>query len=466
MKKSMLICAPLATRSGYGDHARDLFHSFYDLDKFDIKIIDVPWGACPRNALDVENEKDKLIIDRIVSPDTIKGAPDVYVDVRIPNEFQQIGKFNIVITAGIETNAVSQQWLEGCNKMDLIIVPSEHSKKGFVDSVYDKVGQDATGQTKKFGEFKMIKPIEVLFEGVDLDTYKPIDEEELDEELNLIMNETIQEDFAFLLVGQWVKGGYGEDRKDIPKTIKLFLETFLNKPDKPALVLKTSGATLSILDREDILSKIKMIKNQFPEMVRDQLPNVYLIHGDLSTEQMNSLYNHPKIKSLVSLTPGEGFGRPMLEATLTGLPVMASNWSGQCDFLDEKYSILLGGELQQVPQSAVWENIIIPQSKWFVVNEEEVRKAFSFVRFDINSVNENSKKLMEINRNDFSHKNMTKKLGEILDNHLKTQVNLTLPKLTKVTEEEVKEKKVDFSEFESFFEKEGVKPNEYMDGVE
>ena len=466
MKKSMLICAPLATRSGYGDHARDLFHSFYDLDKFDIKIIDVPWGACPRNALDVENEKDKLIIDRIVSPDTIKGAPDVYVDVRIPNEFQQIGKFNIGITAGIETNAVSQQWLEGCNKMDLIIVPSEHSKKGFVDSVYDKVGQDATGQTKKFGEFKMIKPIEVLFEGVDLDTYKPIDEEELDEELNLIMNETIQEDFAFLLVGQWVKGGYGEDRKDIPKTIKLFLETFLNKPDKPALVLKTSGATLSILDREDILSKIKMIKNQFPEMVRDQLPNVYLIHGDLSTEQMNSLYNHPKIKSLVSLTHGEGFGRPMLEATLTGLPVMASNWSGQCDFLDEKYSILLGGELQQVPQSAVWENIIIPQSKWFVVNEEEVRKAFSFVRFDINSVNENSKKLMEINRNDFSHKNMTKKLGEILDNHLKTQVNLTLPKLTKVTEEEVKEKKVDFSEFESFFEKEGVKPNEYMDGVE
>ena len=462
MKKSMLICAPFSTRSGYGDHARDLFWSFYDLDRYDIKLVDVPWGSTPRNALDLNDDKHRILIDKIVSPDSITEQPDIYVDIRIPNEFQTIGKFNIGITAGIETNAVSQNWLEHCNKMDLIIVPSEHSKSGFVNTKYDKVHQSHSGEQEKVGEFGLSKPIEVLFEGIHLDTYKSISEDKLDKKLNSIINETVKEDFAFLLVGQWIKGNYGEDRKDIPKTIKLFYETFLNKPDKPALIVKTSGASFSILDREDILSKINSIKNQFPDMVRNQLPNVYLIHGDLSTEQMNSMYNHPKIKSLVSLTHGEGFGRPMLEASMTGLPVMASNWSGQCDFLDENYSILLGGELVQVPKSAVWENIIIPQSKWFVASEDEVRKGFQFIRFDVNAVNENSKKLMEINRGKFSHKKMTKKLGELLDTHLKTEVTLNLPQLTKVDD---KDKKVDLSQFDDYLANEGVIPNKYVEGV-
>ena len=465
MKKLMVICAPFGTRSGYGDHARDLFWSFYDLDKYDIKLIDVPWGNTPRTALSLDNERDKILIDRMIAPPDLKQQPDIYVDIRIPNEFAQIGKFNIGITAGIETNAVSQPWIESCNKMDLIIVPSEHSKRGFVETSYDKVGQDNTGQTRKFGEFKLTKPMEVLFEGVDLESYKDIPEEDLDDKLNSVINDTVKEDFAFLLVGQWLKGNYGEDRKDISKTIKLFYETFVNQSDKPSLIIKSSGATFSVMDREDLLSKINSIKNQFPEMVRDQLPNVYLLHGSLSTEQMNSLYNHPKVKCLVSLTHGEGFGRPMLEASITGLPVMASNWSGQVDFLDPSYSVLLGGELQEVPQSAVWENIIIPQSKWFVVNEEEVRKAFKFIRFDVNAVKENADKLMEINRNKFSHKEMTKKLGDILDNHIKTEVKLKLPKLQKVTDD-VNEKKVDMADFDNFFKEKGIKPNEYVDGVE
>ncbi len=463
MKKSMLICAPFSTRSGYGDHARDLFWSFYDLDRYEIKLIDVPWGNTPRNSLDMNDDRDKIIIESIVTPDTIKNQPDVYVDIRIPNEFQNIGKYNIGITAGIETNAVSQQWIEGCNKMDLVIVPSEHSKEGFVKSVYDKVGQDSTGQPKKFGEFRLSKPMEVLFEGVDLDVYKPIKENELDDKINSSLNE-IKEDFAFLLVGQWIKGGFGEDRKDIPKTIKLFYESFVNSVHKPALIVKTSGANFSILDREDIISKCKAIKNQFPQMVQKQLPNVYVLHGDLSTEQMNSLYNHPKVKSLVSLTHGEGFGRPMLEATLTGLPVMASNWSGHIDFLDKNYSILLGGELQQVPKSVVWENIIIPQSKWFVVNDEETRKAFNFIRNNLSTIQNNSKKLMDINRNSFSHKKMTEKLGEILDKYIKTEVKLKLPKLQKVNEKT--SRKVDMSDFDNFFEEQGTEPNKYVEGVE
>ena len=145
MKKLMLICAPVSSRSGYGDHARDLVKSFLRHDKYDIKIMDVRWGDCPRDVLkNSENLEDKKILDCILDKPLTK-QPDIYVDIRIPNEFQTHGKYNIGITAGVETTAVSGPWIEGCNKMDLVIVPSEHSKLGFTGSVFDKMQQMPDG---------------------------------------------------------------------------------------------------------------------------------------------------------------------------------------------------------------------------------------------------------------------------------------------------------------------------------
>ena len=161
MKKLMLICAPVTSRSGYGDHARDLVWSFLQHDKYDIKIIDVRWGDTPRTALKLNTDYNKKIQNCIMPEPKLDRQPDIYVDIRIPNEFETHGKFNIGITAGIETNAVSQNWLECCNKMDLIIVPSEHSKDGFVNTVYDKVQNTQDGQQQKVGELKLEKPIEV-----------------------------------------------------------------------------------------------------------------------------------------------------------------------------------------------------------------------------------------------------------------------------------------------------------------
>ena len=306
MKKLMLICAPVTSRSGYGDHARDLVRAFLKIDKFDIKIQDVNWGETPRDSLD--SKLDKNIIDCILLEPKMDRQPDVYVDIRIPNEFQTWGKINIGITAGIETTAVSNVWIEGCNKMDLVLVPSEHSKDGFVKALYEKMQQMPDGQQQKVGELKLEKPIEALFEGVDENVFKPIDNSSLD------LVDDIKEDFAFLHVGLWGKGGYGEDRKDISKLVKIFYESFANKKEQPALILKTAGATFSIMDKEECLRKINEIKSKFPSDWN--LPNVYLLHGSLSTEEMNKLYNHPKVKSFISLTHGEGFGRPMLEASM------------------------------------------------------------------------------------------------------------------------------------------------------
>ena len=425
MKKVMLICAPVSSRSGYGDHARDLVRSFLKLDKFDIKIFDVPWGQTPRNGLN--KELDKNIINYILSEPKMDRQPDVYVDIRIPNEFQTYGKFNIGITAGIETTTVSQAWLEGCNKMDLIIVPSEHSKDGFVKALYEKIQQLPDGKQKKVGELKLEKPIKVLFEGSDENIYKPIDNSSLD------LVDGIKEDFCFLHVGLWGQGGFGEDRKDISKLVKVFYESFANKKEQPALILKTCGGTFSILDREDCLEKINNIKSKFPKDWK--LPNVYLLHGSLSDEDMNKLYNHPKVKCFISLTHGEGYGRPLQEATMVGLPVIVSGWSGQLDFLSQTDSMLLGGEMVQVPQSQVWKDIIVPESKWFNVNEQQAYKAMNYCFQKYNGVKEKALKLMKTNRENFTLDKMTEKLDEIIIpyvNKVPQQVGLQLPKLKKV----------------------------------
>ena len=425
MKKLMLICAPVSSRSGYGDHARDLVRSFLKTQKFDLKIFDVPWGETPRNALD--EELDKNILSRILSEPKLDRKPDVYVDIRIPNEFQQWGKLNIGITAGIETTTVSSNWIENCNKMDLIIVPSNHSKNGFVNALYEKMQNLPNGQQQKVGEVKLEKPIEVLFEGTNENIYKQIDNSSLD------LIDDIKEDFCFLHVGLWGKGEYGEDRKDIAKLVKVFYESFANKKKQPALILKTAGAGFSILDREECLRKINLIKSKFPSDWK--LPNVYLLHGSLSDSEMNKLYNHPKVKSFISLTHGEGYGRPLQEATMVGLPVITSGWSGQLDFLSQTDSMLLGGELVKVPKSQHWKDIIIPESQWFNVNETQAYKGMNYCFENYDEVKEKALNLMKINRGTFTLDKMTEKLDEIVTpylNKVPTQVGLQLPKLKKV----------------------------------
>ena len=424
----MLICAPVTSRSGYGAHARDLTHAFIKHNKYDVKIMDVPWGDCPRNALDKNNENDKILLDCILQEPKLDKQPDVYVDIRIPNEFQTYGKFNIGITAGVETTGVSSNWIENCNKMDLVIVPSEHSKSGFVNSIYDQLQDMPNGEKQKVGELKLEKPMEVLFEGVE-DVYESVENTSLD------LVDDIKEDFAFLHVGLWGHQPYGEDRKDIHKLVKIFYESFANKKEQPALILKTNGAGFSILDREDCIKKIKNIKSMFPSDW--DLPNVYLLHGKMDKEEMNKLYNHPKVKAMVSFTHGEGFGRPLLEATMVGLPVIAPNWSGQCDFLNTEMSMLIGGELNKVPSSAVWENIVIPESQWFYIDENQAYKTLNYAFNNIAELQNRAKKLMKINREKFTLDKMTQKLDEIVEKHTKdlpSQVSIKLPKLKKVVE--------------------------------
>ena len=435
MKKSVTMCAPFNTRSGYGDHARSIYYSIMDRDDLDIKCVDVKWGTTPRNHLNPEVPRHKKLLDSFISSGNIKVQPDVYIDIRIPNEFQNPGKFNIGITAGVETDVVSAEFLMGCNKMNLIIVPSNFTAETFKRCHYDK-NQEVDGEQQKVGQVELERPIEVLFEGVDTDIYRPLNSSEIKSDFTDELNNLLKEDFVYLHVGQLTRGKYGEDRKNIPLMLKCFLQAFTNNPNSPALLLKINGANFSVLDRKETVARIDEIKNKFSEA--DIIPNVYLLHGDLTIKEMAMLYNNPKIKGFVSCTHGEGFGRPLLEASCCGLPVIASKWSGQMDFLNDKESLMINGHLGEIPDSQVWEPIVVKPGRWYNVNEADVIRKFRMFHKKFRIINKKGKRLGRTNHRKFSLTNMAKKFNSTLDEILKSIPNpvaLNLPKLKKVKDD-------------------------------
>jgi glycosyltransferase involved in cell wall biosynthesis len=428
MNKPVLVFqAPVGTRSGYGERSRDLIRAIIALDKYDIKIVSTRWGSTPMNAL---TEEDQDIISRILTQ-PLAQQPEIYMQVTVPNEFQRIGKFNIGVTAGIETNLCDASWIEGCNRMDLILASSEHAKSVFEASAYQQVNE----QKQIVGELKLQKPVEVLFEGIRLDKFKK--SYAATPAVESLFKE-IKEDFAFLFVGHWLPGAFGEDRKNVSGLIKSFYEAFKNKQNAPALILKTSGGTLSIVDREDVINKINQIKNSIDTK---NLPNVYLAYGDFSYEEMNDLYNHPKVKAHISFTKGEGFGRPLLEAALTSKPIITTNWSGHIDFLNEESSVLLGGTLTNVHPSAAWKGVLNQESSWFTVNYGQAIAYLKDMYKNYKTYTERSRKTYHHIKTNFSFEAMQSKLSSILDARIPDfpkQVGLVLPKLKKVGAEEPK----------------------------
>ena len=399
MKPTLVFQAPVATRSGYGDHARDLLHSLYKLDKFEIKVISTRWGQTPMDALNYDNPFHKWVVDSIIPK--IDQKPDIYIQVTVPNEFQPLGFYNIGITAAIETTHCALDWIHGCNRMDLILVPSEHSKKSLVDTIYNEADKNS-GQL--IAQHKIQKPVEIIFEGFDAmdfgtDTIEHITE--LD---------SIKEDFAFLFVGHWLRGDLGEDRKNVGMMIKTFAMAFKNEKVKPALVLKTSSAGFSVMDRENTIKKIREVLGSDYKKVP-----IYLLHGDLTPAQMNGLYEHKKVKAMLNFTKGEGFGRPLLEFSLTGKPVIVSNWSGHLDFLKQG-AVLLEGELKNVHESAA-DQFLLKESSWFNVNISKALTTIKDVYKNYDKYKVDSSQLGKQNKQNFSLEKMTKLFDVILNQY-------------------------------------------------
>ena len=417
MKPICVVSCPIDTFSGYGARSRDFVKSLIELkDKeWDIKIMPQRSGETPWNFLSKDNPLRRRFIGQL------QQQPDIWIQITVPNEFQPVGKYNIGVSAGIETTVYPGEFIEGSNRMDLNLVSSEHSKNVALSTQYEK----RNNQTNQVvGTVKLEKPIEVLFEGLDINKYykKP-------QNSKLLNN--IKEDFCFLYTGHWLPGNYGEDRKNTALLIKTFLETF-NTPSskKPALILKTNKVSYSLIDKEGILKNINQIKNS----VKGNLPNIYLLHGEMTDEEMNLLNNDPKVKAFISFTKGEGFGRPLLESSITGKPVLASAWSGHLDFLKPDYNILIGGELKNVHPSAA-NQFLLKESQWFNINTDIASRAMKEIFKNYKKYIQKTRKQTQHVKENFSYQKMTEILNSLLPNNIEAapqMQQLKLPKLKKI----------------------------------
>jgi glycosyltransferase involved in cell wall biosynthesis len=433
MKPLIVISCPIDTFSGYGARSRDVVLPIVKSGKYDVKIIPQRWGNTPWGFLQDDNPDHKLLKDCLLLNPQLPKQPDCWIQITVPNEFQSVGKFNIGMTAGIETTICAPQWIDGINRMDLTLVSSNHAKNIFENSKFEEKNNQ-TGQVVR--NIKLEKPVEVLFEGVNTDIYKKVDKANESEIWDVF--DYISEEFNFLYVGHWLQGELGEDRKNTGMLIKTFLETFKDQKQKPGLILKTSSVDYSVLDREEILDRIRKI---ISTVEGNNLPQIYLLHGELSDGEVNNLYNHPKVKAHVSFTKGEGYGRPLLEASTSQKPVIVSNWSGHLDFLDPEMSILLPGELKQIHPSAAVPDMILPESAWFTVDYKKAAETLEDVYKNYKKHIDGAKRQAYRSRTEFSLEKMSENILNILEEKVPKPVQLKLPQLKKI--ELPKLKKVD-----------------------
>jgi len=353
MKKSILLKAPILTRSGYGEHARFVLRSLRTReDLFDIYIQPLQWGAT--SWISTEDE-ERLWIDQTIEKTIVHiqqgGKFDMSAQVTIPNEWERIADLNIGFTAGIETTKVAPIWLQkGNEQVNRIITISKHS----VDSYKNTSAVATNNSTGEKIDYRLTTQID--FVNYPAKSFEKLPSLELE----------LGTDFNFLTVAQFGL------RKNLPNTIKWFVEEF--KDENVGLVVKTNMAKNCLMDRQNTFQNLKNMLSNYP----DRKCKVFLLHGDMTDEEMHSLYQHENISALLALPHGEGFGLPIFEAAYSGLPVIATGWSGHLDFLvDEEgkenfYNVAF--DLQPIQNEVVWENVLIPESMWAYPREQSAKR--------------------------------------------------------------------------------------------
>jgi glycosyltransferase involved in cell wall biosynthesis len=354
MKKNILFKGPLLTRSGYGEQSRFALRALRERsDLFNIYVQPLQWG---KTSWISEEDPERMWIDQAIEKTIAfiqSGATfDASFQVTIPNEWEKLAPVNIGFTAGIETTKVAYPWIQKGNEMDRIVVVSNHSKKVYNETVY--IGTHP--ETGVEVQAKLETPVDTV--NYPVKTFEPID---LDLDLKHNVN--------FLCVAQ-----YGP-RKNLENTVRWFIEEF--RSEEVGLVVKSNITKNSIGDRKQMFFKLAQLVRSMGE----KKCTVHLLHGDMTDQEMHSLYTHDKIHCLASLSHGEGFGLPIFEAAYSGLPVITTAWSGQNDFLfaaDNKAHefYIVEHDLAPIPEAVIWDGVLIKESEWCYPREHSVRSKF------------------------------------------------------------------------------------------
>jgi glycosyltransferase involved in cell wall biosynthesis len=392
MRKKILVRGPVLSRSGYGEQARFALRSLRKHeDRFDIYLINTNWGATGWTAQDDEERQYvDFLIQKTFHYTQNKGQFDISLQVTIPNEWERLAPVNVGYTAGIETTKIAPQWVQKSMLMDKIIVTSSHSKETLIKTEYEAYDKSTN---QPMGKVSVKTPTEVVGYPVKLTDKKNIDL-------------SLETEFNFLMVSQW------GPRKNTAASIQWFVEKF---KDNPNVGLVVKGFVKNNSTGDKIRSEHMLKSTVDPEAKC----KVYLLHGDMSDQEMIGLYSHPKVKALVSISHGEGYGLPLFEAAYTGLPVVTTNWSGHCDFLNmpekrrkkgskkktEQYMKPMFGSvdytLGPIQKEAVWDGVLQADSMWCYADKNSYQAVLGDVVDNYSKYEEMAAKLKDWVRKEF-----------------------------------------------------------------
>lgn len=416
-KKKVLIRGPLLTRSGYGEQARFAYRALKSRpDLFDVYLAPTNWGQTGwiSDDNDERREMDSVIRNTTVHAQQCQQqgvlAFDASIQVTIPQEWQRITPKNIGYTAGTETTLISHKWVESCQNVDRIIAVSEHTKAAFENTEYE--GRDSAGNTISA---RCTTPIDVVgfptkqLEPVELD-FKP------------------ETKFNFLVVAQW------SDRKNLPETLQGFMREF-NDNEDVGLIIKTSLAKNSYVDRIYTEARLKQYLKNYDKAPWNGKPRkckLYLLHGNMSDEEMAGLYRHPNVNAFINLAHGEGFGLPIFEAAQAGLPIVAPNWGGIKDYMNAYVTTKRGAgkkarkshgrmrflgqkvdfSVKPIQKEAVWDGVLIPESSWCFPHEKSFMRAMRKIYKSYDLALSDAKKLKAHVEKEFSEEIQQNKFVE------------------------------------------------------
>jgi hypothetical protein len=416
MRRKILVKGPVLSRSGYGEQARFAVRSLKEYeDRYDIYIIPTNWGQLSWTWEDTDERRwiDSVIEKTMIYESqsrNISGPEryDISLQVTIPNEWNpELAAYNVGYTAGIETDRVSPVWIHKCFQMNKIIVVSNHSKDVFYNSSYGM--NDPQGNL--VGGLKIDKDDESHPEIVTVNyPVKETKSEKFDYKFSTKFN--------FLTISQW------GPRKNLESTIGWFVENFKENPDV-GLVVKAAIRNTSIIDRSMTIDRLTNLLNS--DGLKDRKCKVYLIHGDMTEEELNGLYEHNSIKGFINIAHGEGFGLPMFEAAYHKIPVIAMGWSGHVDFLyaPEKnrkskkskkemvpYFAKVNHTMGQVQPHAVWKGVIEESSLWAYPVEKSYKTALQDVYENYKVYKKTANDLDKYLRAKFTNENQYKQFAD------------------------------------------------------